>query len=123
MGAAMGGFAGSMKQFAEAAAGGKFAVSPEGGDALLKAIRDMARWVDDNTQLASYLARQQPLGSSHGAEAMKPYLVEVVTDQQGFFTQLKGFRDTLADAEQGLMAAMANYNNTDEGAKGNFRAE
>ncbi|HEX6356854.1 hypothetical protein [Actinophytocola sp.] len=122
MGAAMGAFAGSMKQFAAAAAGGQFAVSPEGGDALLKAIRDMARWVDDNLIEGEWLAQQLPLGSSHGAEAMKPYLVQVATDDQGFIPKLREFRSTLADAEQGIMAAMENYDNTDQGARGNFSA-
>jgi hypothetical protein len=111
-----------MASFKQAAEMKQFTVSPEGGDALLAAIKEMALWVDDNMSRLGYLARQQPLGSSHGAEAMKPYLQEVVTDQQGFVTQLREFRASLADAEQGVIAAMDNYGTTDQDAGGNFGA-
>lgn len=110
-----------MVSFKQAAESKQFMISPEGGDALLGAIKEMTLWVDDNMYRLGFLARQQPLGSSDGAEAMKPYLQEVVTDQQGFVTQLKEFRASLADAELGIIAAMDNYRNTDVDAGGNFR--
>jgi hypothetical protein len=112
----------SMIGFKQAAADGSFAVNETGGQALLKAIREMAKWVDENLADLSTLGRSQPLGSSKGAELMKPYLQDVVTDDRGFVTQLKEFRRSLTDAEEGVLAAMRNYNNTDHGASGNFRA-
>lgn len=117
-----GGGALSMIGFKQAAADGSFAVNESGGQALLKAIREMAKWVDANLADLSTLGRSQPLGSSKGAELMKPYLQDVVTDDRGFVTQLKEFRKSLTDAEEGVLKAMANYNHTDQGAQGNFRA-
>lgn len=119
---AAGGFAAMVKQFAHAASAGEFAVSPEGGEALLAAIRDMDLWVRNNLADLDMLGREQPLGSSNGAEVMKPYLRNVATDQQGFITQLLEFRATLIDAEKGITAAMANYDSTEQDIRGNFRA-
>jgi hypothetical protein len=119
MGAAIGAAMGGFKQ---AAADGSFAVNETGGKALLAAIREMARWVDGNLADLSTLARSQPLGSSKGAELIKPYLQEVASDDRGFITQLKEFRKSLADAEEGVLAAMRNYNNTEHDIQGNFSA-
>lgn len=120
-GGGMAAFSASMANFKDQAAAGSFAVNEAGGQALLKAIRDMAAWVDGKTFELRLLARQQPLGTSNGATLMKPYLVDVATDDKGFVTQLKAFRDSLADAEQGILDAMKNYNTTEQGVRGNFR--
>jgi hypothetical protein len=112
----------SMIGFKQAAADGSFAVNETGGKALLTAIREMAKWVDDSFADLSTLSTAQPLGSSKGAELMKPYLQDVATDDRGFITQLKQFRQSLADAEEGVLAAMKNYKSTDHGVQGNFRA-
>jgi hypothetical protein len=117
-----GAMASSMISFKQAAADGSFSVNETGGKALLTAIREMAHWVDSNLADLSSLSNQQPLGSSKGADLMKPYLVNVATDDQGFITQLVQFRKALADAEEGVLAAMKNYKNTDHGIAGNFRA-
>jgi hypothetical protein len=108
-------------QFADAAAAGGFAVNETGGQALLKAIRDMMLWVDDNLDSLGALDRQLPLGSSNAANEMKPYMQNVVSDQQGFLTQLREFRASLTSAEQGIISAMGNYNNIDQGVEGNVR--
>lgn len=118
----IGAMTGSMIGFKQAAADGSFAVNETGGKALLAAIREMAKWVDGNLADLSTLARSQPLGSSKGAELMKPYLQEVASDDRGFITQLKEFRKSLADAEEGVVAAMRNYNNTEHGIQGTFSA-
>jgi hypothetical protein len=106
----------------EAATSGSFAVSETGGQALLKAIRDLAKFVDDNLSDANVVAQQLPLGSSNGAKLMKPYMVNVVTDDQGFYTRLKEFRTSLVDAEAAIQAAMKNYGHMEQGIKRNFRA-
>jgi hypothetical protein len=118
MGAAIGAAMGGFKQ---AAADGSFAVNETGGKALLAAIREMAKWVDDNLSRLGILSRELPLGTSKGADLMKPYVQQVASDDQGFITQLKEFRKSLADAEEGVLAAMRNYNNTEHGIQGNFR--
>ena len=120
-GGGMAAFSASMANFKDQAAAGSFAVNEAGGQALLKAIRDMAAWVDSKRLELNFLAKQQPLGTSNGASLMKPYLVDVATDDRGFITQLHEFRNSLADAEQGILDAMKNYDNTEQGVRGNFR--
>jgi hypothetical protein len=117
----IGASAGMMAGLKAAAASGAFEVNEAGGQALLSAIRDMATWVDNNRLRLASLAREQPLGSSNGANAMKPYLLDVATDNQGFFTQLTEFRASLVDAEQAILDAMKNYDNTEHSIQGNFR--
>jgi hypothetical protein len=122
MTAAGGMFDMAVGQFLKAAQVGGFAVSETGGKALLEAIKDMAEWVDTNIDRLGHLDRQLPLGSSNGAVAMKPYMQNVASDKQGFLTQLREFRASLAAAEEGIIAAMKNYNNIDKGVEGNVRA-
>jgi hypothetical protein len=112
----------SMAVLVEAAAQGTFAVNETGGKALLEAIHELAKCVDGNLSKANFVAQQLPLGSSNGANLMKPYMVDVVTDDQGFYTRLKEFRDSLDDAEAAIIAAMKNYDNMEHGVGGNFRA-
>ncbi|WP_091376167.1 hypothetical protein [Actinokineospora alba] len=106
----------SMSDFATGAASGAFSVNEEGGEALLRAIRDMVKWVDSEANQLSRLNEQAMLGDSNGARVMKPHLQQVANDGQGFNTQLKEFRASLTKAEEGIMQAMANYRNTDEAA-------
>lgn len=110
-----GGIAASMKAVRSMGADGHFAVNETGGQALLEAFREMATWVDDNLGRLGTLGEQPPLGSSHGASTIKPYVAEVATDQQGFITMLREFRQSLADAEQGVISAMDNYKQMDQG--------
>lgn len=113
-GAAIGSTIGkSMSDFASGAASGAFAVNEAGGDALLAAIRDMAEWVDGEQASLHLLNQDAMLGGSNGAGVMKSHLKQVATDQQGFLTQLKAFRESLVKAEEGIRQAMANYQNTD----------
>ncbi|MFC4858824.1 hypothetical protein [Actinophytocola glycyrrhizae] len=114
--------ASSMRGLKMAAADGSFAVSETGGQALLVAIREMAKWVDDNLADLGTLAQQPALGTSHGAEAMKPYVQEVATDNEGFLTMLQQFRASLVDAEEGVLGAMDNYQSSELTIKGNFSA-
>lgn len=115
-------FRSSMNMFKQAAATGSFAVNEAGGAALLRPIRDMAKWVDGKMRDLNDLARKQPLGTSNGANLMKPYLQQVASDEQGFITQLREFKSSLADAEQGILDAMKNYDSTEQGVRRNFRA-
>lgn len=112
----------SMKGFVAAAKSGSFAVSESGGQALLSAIRDLARVVDENIADLRTANRALPLGGSNGANQMKPYMRDVLTDDQGFVTRLRQFRQSLVEAEEAINAAMANYKSTDAAAQGNFRA-
>lgn len=111
----------SMAGLVAAAASGAFTVNETGGQALLKAIRDLAEVVDNNLADLRTANRALPLGKSNGANQMKPYMRDVLTDDQGFATRLKQFRQTLVDAESAITAAMKNYHSTDADVQGNFR--
>jgi hypothetical protein len=103
----------SMAQFASMAADGGFEVNESGGEALLSAIATMQHWISDKSFDLQQLAQEMPLGTSHAAEVMKPYVRNVATDDQGFLTQLAQFREALNKAEQGIRTAIANYQATD----------
>jgi hypothetical protein len=104
----------SMGRLARAAASGSFAVSPTGGQALLNAIRDMRDWVDDRRGALEQLTHELPLGTSQGADAMKPHVSQVATDGAGFLPMLMKFRESLTSAEQGINDAMRNYQSMDQ---------
>jgi hypothetical protein len=112
----------SMMRLVEAAESGGFAISPTGGQALLKAIDDLSTFIQTNLDDADTVAQQLPLGSSNGAKVMKPYMVNVVSDDQGFYTRLKEFRTSLEGASAAIKAAMKNYDHMDTGIGGNFVA-
>ncbi|MDQ3404807.1 MAG: hypothetical protein M3548_15695 [Actinomycetota bacterium] len=103
----------SMDQFAHGAASGAFAVNEQGGQALLNAIADMAAWVDSEQFQLRQLEQEASLGSTNGAQVMKPYLKQVASDGSGFLTQLTAFRESLVKAEEGIKQAMVNYRQTD----------
>jgi hypothetical protein len=115
MGAAVAAVAQGAKSFAEAAADGSFSVSDTGGRALLQAIHEMKDWIDSKAGHLNELTQTAQLGGSHGAQAMKPFLQNVASDQEGFITMLQAFRKSLNDAEQGIKDAMGNYHHMDSG--------
>lgn len=112
-GIAVSGIAANVKNFASAAAAGAFAVNETGGQALLSAITRMSDWIDLQGTRVQYLAQPAPLGSSQGAETMRPFLQEVAQDNEGFITILQEFRESLDEAKRGIEAAMASYQDTD----------
>jgi hypothetical protein len=112
-GATVAGIAPGAASFAKAAADGSFAVSETGGQALLQAIREMRDWINGQDVKLTQLSQTPPLGGSHGAEALKPYVRDVAADHQGFIVMLKAFGDSLAEAEKGIKAAMGNYRHMD----------
>ncbi|MGH3759772.1 hypothetical protein [Actinophytocola sp.] len=107
------GIAAAAGKFAVAAAEGHFAINESGGRALLEAIREMRDWINGQDAKLTHLAQVPPLGGSHGAQTLKPYVQNVATDQQGFITMLKEFARSLDQAEQGIKDAMGNYKNMD----------
>jgi hypothetical protein len=123
MAAAVQGIAQGAASFAKAAAEGSFSVSESGGRALLEAIREMRDWIDSQDGRLPLLQQTPPLGSSHGAETMKPYVQDVASDAQGFITMLRAFRDSLDQAEQGINTAMSNYHTMDTGIASNYTVE
>lgn len=116
----MGGIVASTKMFAKAAAEGSFAVNETGGQALLAAITRMKTWINSQGRHLTRLEQPAPLGTSQGAQTMRPYLQQVANDHEGFITTLEQFRESLNEAEQGIKAAMASYQNTDTNASGGF---
>jgi hypothetical protein len=114
------GIVASTQMFARAAAAGSFAVNRTGGSALLAAIEEMRNWIDSEEPFLALLRQQPPLGSSNGAEAIKPHTVNVASDDQGFLTMLREFRTSLDDAYRGIEAAMDAYQETDTGIGDGF---
>jgi hypothetical protein len=108
----------SMRAFASSAASGTFGISETGGQALLTAIRNMKDWVDQNRSELWRWGEEPPLGTSHGADTMKPFVVQVATDEQGFVPMLMKFRESLTDAEQGITDAIRNYHAMDQRGAG-----
>jgi hypothetical protein len=113
IGAAMQSIAKQTANFASAAAEGHFAINENGGKALLQAIREMRDWINSQDRRLYQLQQQPPLGGSHGAETLKPYVQNVATDQQGFIPMLQAFGQSLDQAEQGINDAMGNYHKMD----------
>jgi hypothetical protein len=114
IGAAMAGIGASFAEFAAGAASGAFAINQTGGQALLTAIRNMKDWVDDNRDLVQRKGAEPALGSSHGANVMRPFVARVATDDKGFIPMLLKFRESLDDAEKGINDAMKNYAEMDQ---------
>ena len=109
----------NMKNFKESAASGQFAVSPSGGESLLRVIRLMQDWVSGGDH--GTLDQRPMLGGSHGARAMAPFVQRIASDQQGFLTQLNRLNGVLSDAEAGVKQAMANYRQNEHSVAGAFR--
>ncbi|GLW95120.1 hypothetical protein [Actinokineospora globicatena] len=107
---------GEIGRFAALAARGGFAVNEQGGQALLRAIRNLIRWIDDQQSDLIMLTQTAKLGSSNNAEVMKTFLQQVATDGAGFITQVTSLRESLAAAEQAITQAMANYEQADQHA-------
>lgn len=118
-GAAVGASIGaSMMAFAQSAASGGFAISPTGGDAILKAIADIKSGIGDVRMNVSGTGLQLPLGGSSGAAVMSDVDAQVAQDGQGFLPMLAKFLDSLDAAEHGIKTAMENYMAMDERAAG-----
>ncbi|WP_018681467.1 hypothetical protein [Actinokineospora enzanensis] len=105
-----------MADFLQAAQSGSFAVNEQGGQALLTAIRNMIDWIDENQAGWRLLAQQPRLGSTNNAEVLKPFMVQVASDSQGFVTQMMAMRESLGKAQDAIRIAMANYKHTDSDA-------
>ncbi|WP_424189912.1 hypothetical protein ACOBQX_14170 [Actinokineospora sp. G85] len=113
----------SMAQFVNAAATGQFAVNDHGGQALIAAIDQLQDWLTDNLARLQFLEQEPPLGSSHAAEVMKPFMANVANDHQGFLTQLRALSKNLAEAREAIEIAMRNYQHTDDGIAATFTRE
>ncbi|WP_156754026.1 hypothetical protein [Actinokineospora pegani] len=112
-GAPLGAIGASMASFASAAAAGQFAVNESGGQALISAIDKLQSWLDSNLLKLRRLEQEPPLGSSHAALVVKPFMVDVATDAQGFLTQLTALNESLTVAREAIITAMAQYQDTD----------
>ena len=98
---------------AATANGGGFAVEGRGAEALLRAVHDVADWLDGQLGRLDALDGDPPLGRTAGALAVGPHVRQAAVDDQGFLTQLRRLRETLAQAERGIRAAMSEYHSVD----------
>ncbi|MEV4311839.1 hypothetical protein [Actinocrispum sp. NPDC049592] len=108
-----------MKNFKENAQSGHFAVSDQGGTALLSVIRMLRDFL--SAAKTGEIDQRPALGGSYGARAMSPFVQQVACDQQGFLPQLLRLRGVLDEAEDGVQQAMANYRQNEHSVAGSFR--
>nr|WP_018687218.1 hypothetical protein [Actinokineospora enzanensis] len=113
----------SLTGFLNAANTGEFAVNETGGQALISAMRNMRDWIDQNQYQFAQLKREPQLGSTNNANVLKPFMVAVATDDQGFVTQIMKLRESLVHAEEAIKAAMANYQDTDAQVAATLRTD
>jgi hypothetical protein len=112
----------SVTAFVQSAAQGGFEVSPQGGDAMIKAIDNFLQWVADQDATLYSLQQPRKLGTSNGAKVMGPFVHKVPSDEQGFVTQLVALRDSLIKAREGIVTAMENYRRTEEASRSGFKS-
>ncbi|RLK62244.1 hypothetical protein CLV68_2800 [Actinokineospora cianjurensis] len=105
-----------MGEFVALAASGGFSVNEHGGQALLKAIREMLAWIDSERYHFEHLLQRPMLGGSTNAEVLKPFMQAVAGDEAGFITQVLKLEESLLAAEQAILLAMASYQESDEKA-------
>ncbi|PPK66436.1 hypothetical protein V5P93_002534 [Actinokineospora auranticolor] len=115
-----GSIAPDVSNFLGSAQSGGFAVNERGGQALLTAIDNMTSWIDDNVVGWEKLAREPKLGSTNNAQVMKPFMVAVASDDRGFITQMSALRESLLSAREAIVAAIANYKNTEARAMSSY---
>ncbi|WP_156757560.1 hypothetical protein [Actinokineospora pegani] len=104
----------AMSGFLAAASSGQFAVNDHGGKPLLEAIAKMRDWLAFKQGELTVLEQEPMLGGTNAARVMKPYVLQVATDAQGFITQLVAFDKALEEAEAAIKVAMSNYREVDE---------
>lgn len=121
MGAALPRIGESMDAFASQAASGLVAVNETGGQALLRAIKEMRQWIDGVGMDMQWLEQAPKLGGSGGAQTISPYAQQVATDAKGFIPVLKQFANSLNKAEEGIRTAMANYQNVEHANSSTFK--
>jgi hypothetical protein len=108
------GFWDSVQAFGHSASSGHFAVSPEGGEALLRVISDFLDEMDTQEINVRLIAAPPPLGRLQGGLVMSPFMVQVATDADGFATRLLELQSSLRAAEAAIKVAMANYQATEQ---------
>ncbi|MCP2166093.1 hypothetical protein [Goodfellowiella coeruleoviolacea] len=105
----------NMKSLTALASSGGFAVSAEGGQALLNAINQMKDAVMDSRQDVEYLKQAVRLGTSPDARVITAYNQKVAADSDGqsFLEALQQLDGVLDEAEAAIKQAMANYENVE----------
>ncbi|KAA2261033.1 hypothetical protein F0L68_18965 [Solihabitans fulvus] len=104
-----------------AAESGGFAVSEEGGKALIDAIVKMQDGVHQSRLELENVKQDSKLGTSPDALVMVQYNKQVADgDPQSFAHVLQQFSTVLDETKAAINKAMSNYRNTDSGNRASF---
>lgn len=88
----------------------RFSLSEEGGQPLLEAIQELTTEVESALRNSQFLEAEPVLGSTPNATSYKPFLATIATDSaQGAIPVLRQPQKDLANAEQAIKQAIANY--------------
>jgi di/tripeptidase len=114
----------NMKSLTALANSGGFAVSAEGGKALLEAIEAMMNAVQDSRADMDRITVAAKLGTSPDAQVITAYNQKVAQDSNGqsFAEALNLFQEVLVEAEAAIKKAMENYNEADATNGQSFKA-
>jgi hypothetical protein len=110
-----------IKRMAES---GGFAISQEGADQYLKAIREALLDLQDMESELMEVQQQTKLGTSPDATAMSRYNRENAMGgggTLGIVPAVEQLRAALKDAEAAMVKAVQNYRSADEGSQNAFR--
>ena len=112
----------SVNAFANKASSVAIEIREEGGNNLIQVIDRFQQWVEEQSGALDFMAQARKLGGSSGAKVMMPFITEVVTDGQGFATQLKALAQSLDKAREGIAKAMENYRATEDANKSKMKS-
>ena len=108
-------FANDAQSFAASAANGGFAVSDEGGQAMVRAIEDFQDWLLDARTDINHLKLPPKLGGSPAAIKAAEHTALVASgDERSFEHVLVQLGPILEDAKNGIKQAMANLQHADD---------
>jgi hypothetical protein len=109
--------ASSAQAFKSAASSGQFSVDPAAVDELVTKIDKTVDRLVATSRHLRVTEQQVPLGTSPGAQAMKPFLQTVATGHpQSLGIQVQALRQILEDTKAGLLAAKRSYQGVDHGS-------
>jgi hypothetical protein len=105
---------GSVQNLAGSAASGGWAVSEQGGQALIQAIDNIVKGLDSAEGDLHSINQQPKLGTSPGANVTKPFVHQVASSgQDSFISALDTLKSSLSTARSAINTAMRNYQETD----------
>jgi hypothetical protein len=112
----------SAQAFKAAAMSGQFSVDPAAVQVLVQKINNALGDLANTAGKVRVVQQQVPLGTSPGAQVMKPFLASVGDGHpQSLNLQLEALQQILIDTRDGLIATVKGYQGTDAGSAQGIR--